>query len=1130
MIRNLLLTFLLSFSLFSTYGQVIAWQFGVPESLGNEVTYNSTTTNINLNTSILSRGGGIAVSALARAFSATDFNASGTKAQAITSNDYFQTSINAKPGFQVSLATLDARLRRSSTGPNAYVWAYSLNGTTFTEIGTDISFTDVNTNGVVQATIDLSSISALQNVTSSTTITFRLYAWGASALTGTFAFGRYAASNTTNSLAFGGTVTPVMSGCTPPAVLASGFMGSNPTSNSFDISWTAPTDGDGVIILAKANVPVDADPISGTPYTPSTSFGSGSEIGTGNFVIYQGNGTTTPVTNLSAGSTYHFEIYNYNITGDCYMSSGLTGSFATSGPDIQLEFPISTNIACGATIPFGAVGNGMNSDLTFRIRNVGTTDLLLSDYPLSMIGMNPDQFSVFTQPSGLIAAGSFSDVTVRFSPTSVGSKGAAISLASNDGDEAACQINFTGTGVTNPMFYRSIGSGSWTSTATWESSPDNVTFIPATSTPSNEDNSIIIQTGNIVTVSSNLSIDETVIQAGATLEVLSGALIIADGTGTDLSVDGIWKLTDGTITIPGSLVEVNNGGTFQYNKITASTLILPMCIWNTGSTCEIIASGIATAMNSSANQTYYNFVWNNTGQPNGVNMSGNVHTINGDFSIINTGPTLEELRLTGGTTTTLSVAGNVIVEAEAVLNLSNGNGISTLNIGGDLDNEGSIVLCSDNSSPYGSGIINLSGDMLSLGSITKIGANTGNKIVMSGTSLQVINSPGGITGAVALEINNSAGVKLDNHFSIDFDLILTNGLVYTANSNFTVFGAISGASDTKYIATSDELNISSTVGGLTRIVDITVPANQLVVFPIGPNSTYYMPATLDANAGTDFDNFTARVNPLGTGGVNATDPTKCIQYQWEIENSGAPANINLTLQWDAGTEGSNFVPGANLVIGHWNGVYFDVIDPASYNAADPSATSLSGLTDFSPFVVASEDVALPLTWIKVSATKEHKSVKVSWSTTNEVDNKLFEIERSSDGKSFERIGQKAAASNPVTINSYSFIDIQPGTGVNYYRIKQIDLNGKSSYSPVATVDFDPKTALTITNYGQKMIVIDGVEGNGLLQVFDVNGKIVAMRQVVNSETFGFDNLENGVYFCKLENNARTTTLKFNLSK
>ena len=195
---------LLIYSLASP-GQVIAWQFGSPASTGDELSYNATTNHSQLNISVLSRGSGINTSALARSFSATNFTANGSKANAISTNQYFSFNIQAIPGYSVSLSTLDVRLRRSATGPTAYVWRYSVDGVNFFDIGTDISFTST-ADGVDQAQLNLSAIPALQNVPNASIINFRLYAWGAPGSGGTFAIGRYAAGITTNSLAIGGTV------------------------------------------------------------------------------------------------------------------------------------------------------------------------------------------------------------------------------------------------------------------------------------------------------------------------------------------------------------------------------------------------------------------------------------------------------------------------------------------------------------------------------------------------------------------------------------------------------------------------------------------------------------------------------------------------------------------------------------------------------------------------------------------------------------------------------------------------------------------------------------------------------------------------------------------------------------
>lgn len=191
------------FSLTSAKAQILAWEFN--GAAGNETTIASTTTDANLNSSSVSRGAGINASSLGNAFSSTDFTVSGTFTDAVNNNDYMQFTVNAKSGYKVSLSTLDVNFRRSASGPNTFQWQYSLDGfsTAGINIGSAISYTTNPTNGTAQTQIDLSVISALQNVTNATTITLRLYGYGASANTGTFAFGRLSG----NDLAIGGTVS-----------------------------------------------------------------------------------------------------------------------------------------------------------------------------------------------------------------------------------------------------------------------------------------------------------------------------------------------------------------------------------------------------------------------------------------------------------------------------------------------------------------------------------------------------------------------------------------------------------------------------------------------------------------------------------------------------------------------------------------------------------------------------------------------------------------------------------------------------------------------------------------------------------------------------------------------------------
>jgi len=186
------------------YSQVAAWDFN--GNLGNETTVAATTLDANLLSTSISRGAGINATNVNNTFAANNFTVSGTFADAVTNGKYFQFTIQPKPLYQALLSTLDANFRRSATGPNNFQWQYSLDGfaTAGINIGSSFTYNLTTGGGDPQSQIDLTSISALQNFTTATTVTFRLYAWGATNTGGTFALGR--PSSPLNDLAIGGTV------------------------------------------------------------------------------------------------------------------------------------------------------------------------------------------------------------------------------------------------------------------------------------------------------------------------------------------------------------------------------------------------------------------------------------------------------------------------------------------------------------------------------------------------------------------------------------------------------------------------------------------------------------------------------------------------------------------------------------------------------------------------------------------------------------------------------------------------------------------------------------------------------------------------------------------------------------
>lgn len=122
------------------------------------------------------------------------------------------------------------------------------------------------------------------------------------------------------------------------------------------------------------------------------------------------------------------------------------------GVDVEINLKQSTtNIADGGTYNYSDTDIGNNTDVIFTIENTGSASYDLSiTTPLTLSGTNKDQFSVTVEPASAVAAGNSTTFTVRFSPTSEGSKSTSIAIENNDANENPYDLNLTGTGIGYP--------------------------------------------------------------------------------------------------------------------------------------------------------------------------------------------------------------------------------------------------------------------------------------------------------------------------------------------------------------------------------------------------------------------------------------------------------------------------------------------------------------------------------------------------------------------------------------------------------------------------------------------------------------------------------------------------------
>jgi hypothetical protein len=175
---------------------------------------------------------------------------------------------------------------------------------------------------------------------------------------------------------------------------------------------------------------------------------------------------------------------------------------------------------------------------------------------------------------------------------------------------------------------------------------------------------------------------------------------------------------------------------------------------------------------------------------------------------------------------------------------------------------------------------------------------------------------------------------------------------------------------------------------------------------------------------------------------------------------------------------------------------------------------------------------LPLRLLSFTAARQGDNALLEWQTTNEVNTSHFELERSkaTDAAVFEKIGATTAANNGGT-HSYSFTDNTPAKGTNYYRLKQVDRDGRYSYSHIASLLFESNdTKLNIYPNPAKNTITIAYAGNQKtvrLSIFDGGGRQVMFKEFYNGGILQVDvsPLSKGVYTIQLNDGITQSSEK-----
>jgi hypothetical protein len=351
-------------------------------------------------------------------------------------------------------------------------------------------------------------------------------------------------------------------------------------------------------------------------------------------------------------------------------------------------------------------------------------------------------------------------------------------------------------------------------------------------------------------------------------------------------------------------------------------------------------------------------------------------------------------------------------------------------------------------------------------------------------------------------------------------------------------GAITGSS-ASYVAAT--LN-GGTPGKLIRNVN---NVNALYDFPIGDLTTY-APVRVDLNGGTtSLSNASiyAYTKPTKVTGMSSS-ADKVLNRSWIVEPSGI-TTPNYDIRY---TYGSGEVIGDNTVdlvpikfsVDTWykpiNSVFPDgtaLGNATNINTLPSNTLEWTGLTSFSEFGGAGGNQPLPVELLSFNGTCNEGMVDLLWQTASEFNSSHFDVEKSTDGETWRVLATIPSAGTSNELLTYQTVDNNGTSGSNYYRLRQVDIDGKEKlYDPI-NVSCAETTAGYFTSYpnpsgSEFQVIVNNKEilGACTLNIVDVHGKVIDQRKIEVKDGINMfvisEKLNPGIYFLNITNGTKTT--------
>jgi hypothetical protein len=478
----------------------------------------------------------------------------------------------------------------------------------------------------------------------------------------------------------------------------------------------------------------------------------------------------------------------------------------------------------------------------------------------------------------------------------------------------------------------------------------------------------------------------------------------------------------------------------------------------------------------------------------------------------------------GGTSSTLTLSGIVDVKGDIVIDAPIIPGTSTVKLSGTsnqtISGSESFIPLSDMIIDKSSGLVTLSAPIRVNGTLTM---NQGD-IITDASNLIEIGSSATSVGSVSW-VSGSVRGPMKRWFSSTPNSSQASGIFPVGVQLGTKVGT------NRYA----QVNFTQTSPGGYIIAEYKtgIPTNNYAGLPLNYNSGSYPQAIQNAEEEGYWDITPYSSDNVAYASLNSTPYTLKVRLQ-------NPST--LTTGWISNANGNNLYDASTIRLirskgssGHINWELAGTHSAATDAGNGDYFLTSTDITEFSWFNGGGNNQnPLPVELSYFSGICTNELVTLTWQTASEQNSSHFDIEKSTNGEIWRVIGTVSAAGNSTEEINYSFIDSEKSTGDNYYRLNQVDIDGKNEiYGPITISCGDEAKITTYPNpsKGEFNLVMHAKANEKVtLKIMDGNSRVISTKVLELQNGINLfpirENLSSGVYDIQLiSESGKSTVLK-----